>query len=295
MRRLQVILKYLLIVLGVFALIFGVYLLWYYNRPTPLPIHNQTLFNGITYSRDIRAEPRQIIIHAVSIDLSRPDISLMVTPPDNIDGYVYAARTVSTFADEFDAQIAINGDFFDPWFAYLPWHYYPKKGDGVNVRGQVIHDGAEITAGYASQDIFSTLYIYDDHAAFTQERETPQQAISGNVMLLQNGEIVPHPSSSYFDDPHPRTAVGVSEDGTTLFLFVVDGRQPNYSEGITIAELSAVAAEYGAHNALNLDGGGSVTLVARVDDALQVLNSPIHTHIPGRERPVANHLGVFAK
>nr|WP_324250422.1 phosphodiester glycosidase family protein [Xanthomonas vesicatoria] len=43
---------------------------------------------------------------------------------------------------------------------------------------------------------------------------------------------------------------------------------------------------------INLDGGGSSTLAARVDGRVRTLNRPIHTGIPGRERPVANQLGV---
>jgi hypothetical protein len=53
---------------------------------------------------------------------------------------------------------------------------------------------------------------------------------------------------------------------------------------------------YGAMNAMNLDGGGSSTLVLRnALGIVEVVNSPIQTGIPGRERPVRNHLGVFAQ
>lgn len=76
---------------------------------------------------------------------------------------------------------------------------------------------------------------------------------------------------------------------------VVDGRQPNYSEGVTLEELALLLREYGAHDAMNLDGGGSTTLVMEGDNGQPVLlNSPIDSRIPGRERAVANHLGIFA-
>ncbi len=87
--------------------------------------------------------------------------------------------------------------------------------------------------------------------------------------------------------------MGLNQDRRTLLLFIVDGRQPNYSEGVTLLELAQIAIEYGADEALNLDGGGSSTLV--IEDTAgqpQVLNSPIHASIPGVERPVGNHLGV---
>ncbi|MGF1475562.1 MAG: phosphodiester glycosidase family protein [Geminicoccaceae bacterium] len=65
---------------------------------------------------------------------------------------------------------------------------------------------------------------------------------------------------------HPRTAAGISEDGRTLYLVTVDGRQPGVSVGATITELGLLMRTIGAHDAVNLDGGGSTTLV--VGDAL---------------------------
>lgn len=77
---------------------------------------------------------------------------------------------------------------------------------------------------------------------------------------------------------------------------VVDGRQPNYREGATFAELAEILIAHGAYFAMNLDGGGSSTLAIQGEDGEPVvLNFPIDSYIPGRERPVANHLGVFIR
>lgn len=59
---------------------------------------------------------------------------------------------------------------------------------------------------------------------------------------------------------HPRSAVGFSRDSTTLYLVAVDGRQAA-SAGTTLAEIARAMIAIGAHDALNLDGGGSTTLV----------------------------------
>ena len=81
-----------------------------------------------------------------------------------------------------------------------------------------------------------------------------------------------------------------------MLLVVVDGRQPNYSEGVTLVELTEIVAGYGGDTALNLDGGGSTALIARGRTGQPIqLNSPIDNRIPGRERPVANHLGIYAR
>ena len=57
----------------------------------------------------------------------------------------------------------------------------------------------------------------------------------------------------------PRTAIGQRKDGVVLFL-VIDGRQPGYSIGASITDVSSILIRYGAYNAANLDGGASTTL-----------------------------------
>ncbi|WP_416908058.1 MAG: phosphodiester glycosidase family protein [Polymorphobacter sp.] len=93
----------------------------------------------------------------------------------------------------------------------------------------------------------------------------------------------------------PRTAVGVSGDGRRLWLVVADGRQPGWSLGASDADLRALFGELGAVEAMSLDGGGSATMVARGPAGPVVLSRPIHTGVPGRERPLGNHIGVFVE
>jgi exopolysaccharide biosynthesis protein len=89
-------------------------------------------------------------------------------------------------------------------------------------------------------------------------------------------------SGAFATTRHPRSAVGWRGDGT-LLLVVVDGRQGDYSVGMSLSELTELFRSLGAVEALNLDGGGSTTLV--VGGA--VANRPSD---PQGERPVANAL-----
>lgn len=277
-------------VLSILALVITGGLFWYSHRPLPSPT-GQRLFQGIDYIREVRAEPRPVIIHVVRIDLDAPGIRFFVTP----GGEDIPARTVSQFLDEFDLQLAINGDFFDPWHDFFPWDYYPHVGDPVNARGLAASEGEVFTDGYAAT--YDTLYISaENRVSFDTSIGDPYNAISGNQLLIINGvRQVLQGVSSYSDGLHPRTAVGLDALEQTLIMMLVDGRQPNYSEGVSLAELSDLLLEYGAYHAINLDGGGSTTLVVEGNDGNPVvLNSPIHSRIPGRERPIANQLGVYA-
>ncbi len=91
------------------------------------------------------------------------------------------------------------------------------------------------------------------------------------------------------------SCIALDESGRTLILVVVDGRQAGYSEGVSMPELADIVIEHGGYTALNLDGGGSSALVIEDDTGNPVvLNAPIHNHVPYLERPVANHLGIYA-
>lgn len=121
-----------------------------------------------------------------------------------------------------------------------------------------------------------------------------QGAIGGGPVLVQNGQVVDDPDApapGERDRRHPVIAVGIGRDGRTLTLVEVDGRQPNFSIGLTRPELASYMQWLGAYHAMAFDSGGSATMVARLpgQPVPTVVNSPSD----GRERPVANALLVY--
>ena len=263
-------------------------------RPQPEPTE-ETLFQGVTYTREVWQEPRPVVIHVVRIDLTAPGIDLIVTPPVDDNGTL-AGLTTSDFARQQGVQIAINGDFFDPWRDHGPLDFYPRRGNRVFALGYAVSGGEVYSQGRVNHPTISVMP--HNRVVFGIPRPHALQAISGNAVFVQDGQPrsnwdVMHP---YNRRRHPRTAIGLTADRRTLLLFVVDGRQPGYSVGVTMPELSEIAVKYGAQVALNLDGGGSSTLVVQgADGDVRVINTPVHNHLPGRERPIANHFGVYAR
>ena len=106
--------------------------------------------------------------------------------------------------------------------------------------------------------------------------------------LVKEGQAVQHfTEGAGIYTNHPRTAVGVREDGTVL-LVTVDGRNPQDGmTGMTMMELADLMAHLGAVEAYNLDGGGSTTMVTAQDQGFHVVNTPSD----GSVRPVSN--GIF--
>ena len=122
---------------------------------------------------------------------------------------------------------------------------------------------------------------------------TPRAAIGGNPRLLSRGRrdaAVDTVGSASFRERNPRTAVGIDSTGRRILLVTVDGRQPGYSAGMSLAELADLLRALGAREAINLDGGGSTTMVARSPGGgFRVVNQPSDKE---GERAVANALAV---
>ncbi len=113
----------------------------------------------------------------------------------------------------------------------------------------------------------------------------PAFAISGERVLLRRGKVL------VTDDRilHPRTAVGVDQDSGEILLLAIDGRQ-THSRGYTLVELARMMKRLGADAALNLDGGGSTTLVGRDRRGrVRVLNKPSD----GSQRSIPEGIAVI--
>lgn len=124
----------------------------------------------------------------------------------------------------------------------------------------------------------------------TDSGPVPRTAVGGRELLVVDGAARSHEGEGN-NTAAPRTAVGFSRDGSTMQVLTVDGRQAD-SAGVTLTELGLMMKKAGSYSAINLDGGGSSTLVAREpgSDALRLENSPSD----GSERTVPNGLALTA-
>jgi hypothetical protein len=279
----------------ILAFVVGGYFFYNRDRPAPVPT-KQTLYDGVVYRRIVRVFPHPMIIHFISVDTKTKGISFLVTPPDSHDAQPLKARTTTQFLSEFHVQIAVNGDAFTPWWSHSLADYYPHVGDPITPLGFSASKGDVYWKGENPTDVGvePTLYISRrDALSFKNKPDNVYNAISGDRMLVEKGDIASDLDNEELD---PRTAIGINRNGRYLYILVVDGRQPFYSEGATFRELAKLMKDQGAYYAMSLDGGGSSTLVIEGDDGVpKILNSPIDNYIPGRERPVGNHLGIFVE
>jgi hypothetical protein len=149
--------------------------------------------------------------------------------------------------------------------------------------------GAEALRTLAVGDVVELSYALSPDAA-TQLRF----AVGTDVALVRDGVQRPDSETSQGaagTSPAPRTAIGFKDGGRTLLLVTIDGPGGTGRGGVTLPKLASIMFGLGAETAVNLDGGGSTTMVARA------LGNPLATvrNVPsdGNERADPNGVGVF--
>ena len=259
---------------------------------------------GLHYSRRRLLSPRPMMVHILQVDLDTPGLRFVVSPGHPGHDAAgkpteFVARKTTDFVREEKLAAAINATYFLPFDGghLLDKPYIAVVDQAVTVDGVSMANG-RTDSDYRSNDPRSdgSLCIRGHHLTITLKRcpaGTTDAVGAGPVLMLDGRQQkLGGPRLAYFTGNEPRTAIGIDKAGRHLWLVVVDGRQANYSDGMPLSELTAMLRGLGADSAMNMDGGGSSTMVLRRDGQPRIVNSPIHTGIPGRERPVGNQLGI---
>jgi exopolysaccharide biosynthesis protein len=252
----------------------------------------ESLSAGVTHHTMVRSRPTPLVIHVVEIDLAEAPGALKLVANQSVPDGSLIATTVNQLAAKADLSVAVNASFFQ-----VPGGRYPEAGERTKAVGALILEGRMISPKGPGLGLINAGLCIDGRNVRVEKgfdcRGATYGLASGPLLLWQGQPVDTELADRIFKSPrHPRTAVGVDSAQKKVWLIVADGRQEGVSEGATLDELKETLKQLGAVDALNLDGGGSSTLVARVNGTLRVLNVPIHERIPGLERPVVTALGM---
>lgn len=242
-----------------------------------------------------------------TIDLSHPQVKIKVALADNRDPdgdgpCVGQLDVPSHVARKEDLVVTLNASFFG---APIVTEIDGQKvryfvGNCTTLSGWHFSEG-KLFGKPAGEKLRATMLIMEDGTVALKDnvRELPAKtlyAVSGNAMVLIDGNNVAPDKDGI---RHPRSVVGLSQDSKTLYLVAIDGRQPGVSRGANMFELGEYLKSIGAHNAINLDGGGSTAIVVKDSrtGAFSVANQPSEVSTDGfgvkMERPVADVIGVM--
>lgn len=287
-----------------------------------------TLFASAAWAGPIVVEPIALEVsgmpvrgYSAKVDLNDPSVELVVTAPlaKAIEKDGKAVEAILTPTDQWAKDqrvvLAINGNYFGklgtldtaPKAEAEQARGVYRSGEASDIVGLSISDGVVVSpvrehGGRGDP----ALVVRRDHSVkigYLTKADLAQaeEALAGvgggegdtlpGTLLVQDGSNLGSTARVQPTVRHPRTAIGVSADGKTLIIAVIDGRQPGYSAGMTLPELGELMIKLGARDAINLDGGGSSSLVYGPVGGERIVNKPSD----GKFRAVANHFGVRIK
>ena len=198
-----------------------------------------------------------LIYHAVKIDLTNENLELEYFPETatrtDKEGRFNGLKT-SVFAKKNDCIVAINASPFEG-------KLLRKKIIGIHSIDNLAFSPAKnkYSAITFSKNQTETSNSYIANIYKNQSQELAQNfdfAFGGFFVVLQNGQV----QTSFAQIYDTRSGAGISEDGKTLYLLVVEGERKTKSIGLTYPQCGQIFAAMGCYNALELDGGGSSEL-----------------------------------
>lgn len=181
-----------------------------------------------------------------------------------------------------------NADFFNTT-TFIPYGVCWR--DGVCVKSSFSREDCNVFVISTDNEAFCL--TTEEYAQFKADGKIREASAATSTLLLKNGEQLDQSGNTMpVAKMEPRTAIGVSQDGKEVYLMVVDGRNFYYSNGADLLDLMNLMSACGAGDALNLDGGGSSTFIARdgAEGELKLLNWP--TDQGGVMRKVATGLAI---
>ena len=279
-------------------------------------------FIGITHVKRTETSPRNLSINVVKIDLRAKGIRFKLTPPGGTQEIV--RQNTLKYLEQVGAQVAVNAHYFLP---------FPSEDLNASLVGIAASDGKVFSGFEKPVQNHALLQdapglnidaknkaklVHRDPGSVdglrVRERVKLWNTVAGSAQIVTNGVKTipcyveatlaacqlsgPGPanysnSNSWYDRTNARTAIGLSKNNRTMFLFTVDAA--GGSGGMRVGEVAnMLIRDYGVYNALNLDGGGSTTLAMQdpVTGVRSVINQP-SDRTPGG-RIVASSLAVFA-
>jgi hypothetical protein len=234
---------------------------------------------------ETRSLPRPLRIYSIRVDLTCRSLEVCTLTGADPDGPGPAESTLTMPSELFSGLkliAAVNANAF----AGLPGTENDIRGwynnRPVDIHGMVVSDGRVVSPAEQGRTAFWLDRRMHPHLGDPKPGDTVNQAVSDwSTPLLVNDTLIPDPATTTL---HPRTALGFDDSGKWLLLVVVDGRQPGFSEGMSLYEIATLLRSKGCTQALNLDGGGSsIMMIKDYDGVIKTVNRPsglLHRPVP---------------
>lgn len=232
-------------------------------------LHYIEIAEGILIAR-LENPTLPLIATIAKVNLKTQNLKIVATGAERFKskgrnkGFVTAETTLS-FAKRHDTNLAINANFFTFNTSYFDPLYKPL---GLFINGGKLFSPCKKdfascvfdSANIAMCGEFSTERA--EQCAFECELlGNARLAISGYNRVIAKGRNILQGASRKVDS---RTLIGVNERGDELIILMIDGERRNLSRGLTLFDATHLLLQLGVMEGIELDGGGSSTLVAKI-------------------------------
>jgi hypothetical protein len=262
------------------------------------------LCEGMTLRAYALEEPRMMKAYVARIDLDAPGVGFTATERDPQWGQEIAVGTnktvrvgLSAERQEYttDFMLRRRAEGKNVVLAVNTSGWGPMKTKPGDLYRWAVSDGVEIS--YRKNPSRGYFFIIRKDGTADIVAHPPASitnevayAMYGNGFVLRDGKYGFPADNPRFTGLEPRTAFGLTADKRTLVILAVDGRQPGYSLGASYVDMAEIFKREGCTDALNLDGGGSTSLVVFNEKS----NRPemLNRHPGGYVRKIALNFGI---
>jgi exopolysaccharide biosynthesis protein len=240
----------------------------------------ELIFGHLKFEGQVSASARAT--HAISgLNRPRADNELIIFTPE-------FHRT--TLTEPNGLELLVRKGRIDEWRDLKGSSTIPIDGYVISASGSA-RDWALANLRSGAQ-VELDLNLAPTETKMSRQWQMADSIIGGGPQLIKNGRVEITNAAEkilpgFVSDGHPRTAIAKLKSGQIL-LVTVDGRQPGESIGMSLNMLADLLIEFGATEAINLDGGGSTTMVIKN----RLVNKP--SDVSG-ERPVSDAILVYPR
>jgi hypothetical protein len=229
--------------------------------------------------------------YVMKIDLDAPGVSFTTSPgaagdtPNSGTGNEVITQTTSQFMSATGVQVAMNAGYFS-----CPCVTNASNAEFID--GLAVSNGNLVSSDQSNYiDLLLTAKNQASFAAGGSANLSGiYNAVAGSGYAVQNGVNVGTKINSSSTSEDPRAMIGLSQSGQYMYLVTVDSGASD-GAGLNGMQLGALAVDLGLYNAINMDGGGSTSMVVQgANGKPNVLESPY----TGAERYDGNSIGVYA-
>lgn len=231
--------------------------------------NQETVSQGVTYSHRVYLDKDEKYVRLNILDIKKGAAYFHLGTAD--DAQKIGVRlddpiSMSKAAEKNGYKViaAVNGDYFS-FSSFMPSGLCVKNGQEL-ISGQTSNFFAYLNDGTA---------VISSSSDYSRYKDKVRTGIGGRVMFLKDGMIPTEEGLIEFSETrNPRTAIGIRADGSVVIV-EVDGRQSDFSNGASFADLVNIFISLNCIDAINIDGGGSSCMAIKNNSGgYDLKNSP---------------------